>query len=513
MYQVESFSIENFGKLLSQHCIETSPQVIEDKPHIQYIGEYLKHLKVQTIVAETDYIDHDYLTGFAAYHVKCFYDYKRKCVRLHFFKEAFEQKDLAQFVRGEKESLADNLRESYRGFMVLHPLPESIIGRTCLATYDDDSQRHFPTAWPRHAFFCGLGLSVKTLPFQEQDQVAGACATSALWSAFHATDRLFHHRVPSPVDITSAATSEMPARSRVFPNKDGLTMEEMAQAIRAVDLEPYWCDIKNQKKLFEFRALVYAYLACGIPPIIIINLTGQESKGQSRTFIGCHAVTVTGYRLLSNRSREHKDSEFLYKSDAIDQIYVHDDQVGPHAKMKFCDSGLDWYMTTSWGLNGKYLDVRAEPTGIFFPLYNKIRIPFSQPASDIDAFNKALEMLGLPWLTDTLVWDIRLTQLKTLKEAVLSSNLISPIREEILTSPLPRFMWHATATNDSGRIADILFDATDIDSGRYVLRIDAHDSSLCEVLTYAKDHPETEIGKIFSGTLNKVRNTLHIANN
>lgn len=510
MYHVESFSVENFCKLLSQYCVETSTQVIETKPHIQYIAKYLQTLNVQTIVVETDYIDHDYLTGFAAYHVKCFYDYKRKCVRLHFFKEAFEQKDLAAFLRGEKENLAENLCNSYGGFMVLHPLPKSIIGRTCLATYDDDSRRHFPTAWPIRAFFCGLELSVKALPFQEQDQVAGACATSALWSAFHATDRLFHHRVPSPVEITSSATLGMPVKSRVFPNKDGLTIEQMAHAIHAVGLEPYWCDLKNQKNLLEFRALVYAYLACGIPPILVIDLTREKSEENNRTSIGWHAVTVTGYSLLSNRSRQHKDGEFLYKSDAIDQIYVHDDQVGPHAKMVFPSSDLDSHLTTSWGLSSGYLGIRAEIVGIVFPLYNKIRIPFSQPGNDIDTFNKALEMVGLPWLTDTLEWDIRLTQVNCLKKEILSSKLTNPdLREKILASPLPRFIWHATATNDSGLVADILFDATDIDSGKYILRIDAHDPSLRELLAYAKLNPTTDIGKIFSETLNKVR-TSHV---
>src|SRR5687768_4446421 len=97
-----------------------------------------------------------------------------------------------------------------------------------------------------------------TVPFQEQDTVTAACATSALWAAFQVTGANLRHRLPSPVEITSSATQHMPLRSRVFPNADGLTDEQMARAIHSVGLEPYYIDPARTDAL---KSSIYAYVS------------------------------------------------------------------------------------------------------------------------------------------------------------------------------------------------------------------------------------------------------------
>jgi len=216
------------------------PSVVSKKTHLDYFKEYFGPIGVnaRTIVVETPYVDRDFLEDFAAYYVKCFQPYERYCSRLHFFSLAFSETEFETLLAGDESALKkDALDEAYLGFVVVKKLPEAFIGRTCLRTYPDDGgRRHYPLRREYRANLFGLDLSVDSLAFQEQDRVVAACATSALWSAFQATGRLFHHKIPCPVEITQSATRRTPSVSRAIPNA-GLTILQAAEAIKDLGLE------------------------------------------------------------------------------------------------------------------------------------------------------------------------------------------------------------------------------------------------------------------------------------
>jgi hypothetical protein len=484
-FTVGPFTADRFRELLAKHS-EASPETVASKLHSSYFESYFREVGVKTVVAEEQYVDHDYLEDFSAYYVKCFYPYKRYCARLHFFRDDFSHDEFSDYLRGSTGRVSSSLlRASYVGFIVVRPLPSSIIGRTCLVAYNTDSgRRHFPTLSRTEANLFGLDLEVHTLPFQEQDQVTAACATSALWSAFQATARAFQHRLLSPVEITRSATIRMPLRSRALPNTDGLTIEQMAHAIREVGLEPYFVSGSSE---FVLRSAIYSYVAAGIPALLVFSLSADDGKG-GRSVIGNHAATVTGFSLPPRPAGALASNQVLTVADRIDRLYVHDDQVGPHARMSFATSATGWHLTSSWGLN-RYTDVRAQPLAVLLPLYNKIRIPFTGPLSDVMEFDLVLAALGpvVPVLSTRPEWNFRLTTVNRLKKEILSSSLTTgALKAQLLTSNFPRYVWQATATNASGLIADILFDATDIDSGRYISRIDIHDSTLSAVLSHLR---------------------------
>jgi hypothetical protein len=204
-------------------------------------------IQAKTIVEESEYIDRDYLEDFAGYYVSCFTEYPRRCRRLHFFSSDFDEAAFVALINGGTSSIsADSLRGSYLGFVVVRPLPEARIGRTCIATYTSDGgTRRFPTVIDCHANLCGIPLKVRSVPYQEQDTVTAACATSAVWSALHVTGSKFQHRIPSPVTITQWATNGSPHRdSRSMPNH-GLNMGEMLAAIRHAGLEPMTAQVSQ----------------------------------------------------------------------------------------------------------------------------------------------------------------------------------------------------------------------------------------------------------------------------
>src|SRR6185312_439104 len=182
----------------------------------------------------------------------------------------------AQFealLRAEQGKLsAKDLQEHYCGFIVIKPLPQTVFGRTCLKTYPAVDGRAFPVTRAFSAHLFGITLTIRdTLPFQEQDAIVAACATSALWSVLQATAKEFQHEQLTPIEITKAATEFLPAETRMIPNRKGLSTAMMAEAIRSVRLEPVMMTAMKDEHV-SLRALIYAYLKARIPMILGISL-------------------------------------------------------------------------------------------------------------------------------------------------------------------------------------------------------------------------------------------------
>ena len=507
-FEVLHYDVNGLKRLLSE-LSECPPEKIGVRPHTKYFCSYLEHLQAATILVEKDYIDKDYLDDFAAYYVKCFHSYRRYCNRLHFFKSVFSADDFQGYLERRSSSVTDELLAgTYLGFMVIRPLPQSIVGRSCLTCYSEEEYpRHYPIVHPCHANLFGLDLVVKSIAFQEQDQVTAACATSALWSAFQSTSRLFQHRLPSPVEITNMATAHLPLRSRAFPNTDGLTTEQMAHAIRSVGLEPFYFTPNSP---FILKSTVASYLECKIPVLLIVKLQGKD-QGEWKD-IGFHAVTVVGYSRPNHiaMTGDYPEQPQL-ASNLIDKLYVHDDQVGPFARMEFASAGSEFYLTTSWGETSGYENVRAIPISLLLPLYHKIRIPHKLVYDYILIFDGGLFSIHsiIPSLQEERpMWHIKLCMLNEFKKEISGrASLPGKIRSTILTRQLPRFIWWASASIDDSVLLDILFDATDIASGKFVKLVIVSDENLATVLRHFKNTPNyqaTPTGSALNQILSRV---------
>jgi len=149
-----------------------------------------------------EYIDRHFFDDFAAYYSMCFHSYPRLGTRLHFFAEAYD-KNAAEAFRSslngpvEKMDGLTNVFGEYIGFLVIRPLPQTMIGRTCIKAPQVLAEHVFiHRKYDAHLY--GYKLRVKSLAFQEQDRTVSACATSALWTCFHKTKKVFGRRPISP---------------------------------------------------------------------------------------------------------------------------------------------------------------------------------------------------------------------------------------------------------------------------------------------------------------------------
>lgn len=522
-FEVHKYSIDNLCRLLSKKS-NSDENAISQKPHLQYFESYFGALEAKTILIENSYVDKDYLEDYSAYYVRSFHDYSRQCCRFHFFNKRFTKKSFLKILNKEDTSKLsiENLQSYYLGFIVVKPIPQTIIGRTCLRTYPPFDRRYFPIIRNYTANLFGINLNIDSIAYQEQDSIVAACATSALWSVFQGTGLLFQHGIPSPVEITRTAIQHLPFETRYFPNK-GLIPQQMAAAIRKIGLEPYLVKVENY---YVLSSTIYAYLKQGIPHILGVML--YDVSGKNIIFKGGHALAVTGYSL--DKSKTIKTSNQLPKltSDWIDKIYVHDDQIGPFARMDL--DGISIVLnkngtlkreslSTSWpDKAGGNTEVRAVPEILLFPLYHKIRIPFHMILGIVIHFDQLLKKIqkfvNIP-IFSNLEWDIYLTTVEEEKNCILSSGteFINDEIGDFLQESLPKYLWKVEIKKDNDMFAVLLFDATDIEQGDFYLRPLIYNTdflqfygSLFPFLEANSLFPNLHLKRIFESFHNRIQN-------
>jgi hypothetical protein len=468
-YLIKPYTIETLKELLREFS-GASTSVLESKLHTHYFDNYFRDLSAKTIIVETEYVDSHYLEDYAAFYSQCFRDYKRFCARLHFFDIEVSEAGFSNFLlRDEPRTITLRaLTRAYLGFIVVKPLPETFIGRTCLKTYPDIDVRHFPITRHYAVSLFGIDLYVKTLAFQEQDTAASGCATSALWSAFHGTGPLFHHHIPSPVQITNSATIGAPVPSRTFPNY-GLTATQMSQAIRSVGLEPFYLEVNDN---YVTKSHLYAYLKGKVPVLMLGRSIDVKKMASPIAPDDCefHAIAASGFRTTEELSPYGKG--LLLRASSIQRIYAHDDQVGPFSRLVLTDQSVEFAdsmckfdsLSSQYGPGGQEGHIFV-PMQLLIPLETSIRIPFETILDAVVDFDSVVEQLRLENIFDLpgrLVWDVYLMAINDFKHKMHQDMSVSPaLRQKALLCPLPKFVWRATARSAQKNVFDFLFDTTD----------------------------------------------------
>ena len=510
-FDVWLYDIQKLKQFFSKFS-ETHPFFINYKVHSRYFEEYFssdRGLGAQTVVVEKDYVDRDFLLDFGGYYARCFRDYRRHCARLHFFTIKFSEEEFLSCIKGDNAALRAELEsdksENYLGFIVVKPVPKTFVGRTCLKTYSElGTGRIFPNTRNYEVHLFGLDLNVKTLAFQEQDQVVSACATSALWSAFQGTGKLFHHSIPPPIEITKAAYSvESEFEPRAMPNR-GLSAVQLFHAIREVTLEPFKVDAEEVQVL---KGTVYGYLKAGIPLLLVYTI--YDNRKCPAEWLGYHVGTVTGYNLGLLDAEPNAATGFLLKASRINKFYVHDDQIGPFARMVFDGTDVSvvedgtlkatFSLSSSWpGKDGVPEVGRAVPDILVVPLYQTIRLPFEKIHDIIlnfDALLRVIRLAGYYFIPSDIEWDVYLIAMNDFKKEIIDDLTISrELKEKVLLKCMPRFLWRALAKNksDGSKLADFLFDSTEIEQGKLCHRIINYNQDFWNLLVDMSGSQELE---------------------
>jgi hypothetical protein len=505
---VLQFNRNNLGEALTRTNIDE-----ENNYHLDFFAKYLEGLQAKFIVIEDEYTDSDYLDDFAFFYVSCNHKYVSLCKRIHFFssiKKIQQYQDLRNFIlkMDDKDSIKI-LNKSYLGFIVIRPLPEVVIGRTILKP-PIHNRMEYPCTRKYSVNFYGFPLEIiNSLAFQQQDEAIAACATVALWSAFHKTSDLFLTQLPKASEITKNATNYYNDR-RSFPST-GLSIQQMRNAIVSLGLESQI----YQQTLEYLLPIIYAYLQMGIPIILDISLMKKNTE-ESYFYKGEHAITIVGYKC--KESAGGSSATINMKNNKISLLSAHDDQVGPFSVLEilYQDSSNELFRNLQSSLDASRKGIKkiknigskilsydssqawiAIPNGIIVPLYDKIRVPYPRIFEYCEKFNDIIKKLHinvmnyveptdsdfhkqdtdgkLNYVSEQLEWNIHLITTNKLKTEIRGKFIAQPtdidnnIRndfERVMLRSHPKYIWRVKLTltiqnSFKEDILDIFADASD----------------------------------------------------
>lgn len=419
-----------------------------------YLYDYLSTIHAQTCVVENNYIDRDYLIDYSKFYARSFDVTEKFTTRLHFFSKIFDNSQFNAILNNGDDNDLSDLQKSYLGFIVVKPITDAfgnnLIGKTILATYPSDvgaEKRVFLNGDYSCSLF-GLPFNIRSLPFQTQDRAVGACATIACWIALHPLSKLFGTQISSPYEVTERSVS-FPSLYRRFPSS-GLNIYQMKNYFDSVGLETEYI----VPKFFKYNSavvsdVVKAYIGMGVPVIATLSL---KKEGQSSN--DHHAVVISGYR---------------HNNGKITELYVHDDQIGPYSRVMPVETFDRW--ENEWIRSYGYSEITVEE--LLIPLYPKVRLAFDQvyPAYmdanyKVALFNKSI---GQNDPKCGMVAELLLRDVKKYKEYLAKKTFKNKI--EVLSKPLPRYLWIIRSQYLGTPVLDNIYDATSVNASHCLLNV------------------------------------------
>jgi hypothetical protein len=298
---------------------------------VRYLAAYLadREIGARTMLVETPYVDRHYLQEYVGYYATKLVPPPRNATRIHFWKRSFDTEAWnALLLRAAVEGVAAvgaELQPDYLGYVVVRPFAACPIGRTLLATYRDRSSRCYaPALTPHEVHLQGFTFHVNALPFQQQDEGLGACATTALWSSLARATRADGGRAATPLDVARAASD---AGGQLVAAPDGLDLDSMKRTFRQLGYVPHVFVPADHE---VFLLALKAYVRAGIAVVLRLRVEGTSEV---------HAVAVAGMRESDDEFPEHdlvvRARDFQVAATRPSRLYLHDDRLGPYARFVF----------------------------------------------------------------------------------------------------------------------------------------------------------------------------------
>lgn len=293
--------------------------------------QHIAALGAQTVLVQIDVHDPDFLAEHNAYYSKWSYEVPRFCVRLHFFAlEPASDNPLEVIDQMAEEP------DSYLGFVTLRPIRLSPQAASILHPVIEGNQHFILSKDDFEVNIAGQQFKVAGTPFMQQDNAVGACAQASIWMGLRTLRRKEGQIAYSPAQITTAATRFL-VKGRTLPNRGGLVVEQITEAIRAAGYAPHIIPLRdrsqpaNEQILQHVRSSIYPYVESGIPVLLVLFPENREG----------HAVLLIGHGWDSNpvdligtcQIKVKSDGELLDVYDAsswVSPFFIHNDNTGPY---------------------------------------------------------------------------------------------------------------------------------------------------------------------------------------
>lgn len=327
-------------------------------------------LGCNSILIENHYIDRDFIEDYSHFYSRNLEAITNSGKRIHFFRTTTAATERAllritsklNHVSGDLSPAEQKLAEDqYLGFTFIKPLRGSPVGRTVLTCFPPltktSDRRSFPGTRVYPVHLGPVRLNVRGLAFQQQDVGVSACATTALWSALHKVRDFEEIGAPTPAQITNYATRYSLPFGRPLPSDEGLSLDQMCQAVQALNVAPH---VLRASSFLTGRSLLWSSMRSGFAPVMLIS---AESNPRL-----LHAVTAVGMREQSWTRAEVGPRDSAEKLLAV---YVHDDRIGPYVRANLIERNGRILLET---LRGRRSLDRWWLEFLLLPLHPKIRL-------------------------------------------------------------------------------------------------------------------------------------------
>lgn len=320
LYLVDPNSDADWAELFAE-LARGSEEAPDNRP-LRRVLEVARENQARSVVVETRYIDLDYRSEFSAFYSKAFQTYHDSCRRLHFFAKGMSDEDVLSLTQGHADS--------YLGYAVLRPQVRAVVGRTMLQA--PSSLAHaVRTAVRERVTFFGQPLSVRAVPFMQQDARLGRCAHVAIWMCHYSAVRGEQRVARLPVAQFSLTTDHSLGIGRMVPSK-GLTLHQMSDVLTRSGLPSIYYDVADLTDLDRPAGDNWlhrrndpadraARVACrygnsGVPIIAVMRHASSGEEGEEPFFEGAplHSVVICGY---------HRVGDTVH-------LIGHDDRRGPY---------------------------------------------------------------------------------------------------------------------------------------------------------------------------------------
>jgi hypothetical protein len=429
---------------------------------LNYIDGYVRHpeLDCKTVVVEQHYIDRDHMEDHSVFYAKSLYPYPNFCRRVHFFR--LDEEELRKEITRIRDSWATEGGETFRrecarfsnqqylGFAVIKPLPGCPVGRTVLRCLPKESRkgylRKFHCACDLESHLLGLRLTVRGLPFQQQDLGVSACATTALWTSLQRARQLEQSATATPAQITIRASQFNLRFGRSMPS-EGLSLDQMCQAVQSLGYSPSLHRVESYEIT---RCLLFSSISSGISPILIMEMPGSSIS---------HAVAAAGIG-VGDSSQPSSTSEIRHRSTDMAALYVHDDRNGPYLKATIRHHGQRLSIHFSLPGGG---EEEWDLTHLLIPLHNKIRLSFAQLYdAGLDLVDKAQACASVANKGPvTTIWRSRIVRSSVYMDSLLGQSGGSDIVKKLCISVrLSRYLGSVRIHAPGFDGFDVLLDTT-----------------------------------------------------
>lgn len=382
--------------------------------------------------------DPDFTAEYSAYYSRQFASVSRSCTRLHFFNVPVPAgSSVLSFLDGVAST-------AYLGFLTLRPVSRAPIGASILSGALSPGFLRSSDEFPVN--LAGVTFSVKGTPFMQQDNAVGACAQASIWMSLRTLRKREGDRAHDPAQITDAATRYF-IHGRIRPNRQGLTIDQMTEAVRAAGYSPHriplgtidpstGTTILSAMQINAAKMQLHAYVESEIPVLLVLF---PPSGGHAVTIIGhtwTDAPTANQLITITFINGAGSSLTFRHAVSHVPEYIVHNDNTGPYRSLPQVPTAGDEYSLQCAGFAIPLL-----PADVFMTGEEALTFGMNFASESFEGLKAKLGPAVVDAATAGITCRVQLAEKRKLRKWAATVPMVDELKEALRISDLPRRVW------------------------------------------------------------------------